>query len=362
LYTSPHLVDVRERIQVNGEMIAGDRMAALIEDVRRAVGHLPEPTFFEFMTAMAFRHFADAQVEIGVIEVGLGGRFDATNVLTPLVAGITTIGLDHQEHLGGTVEAIAFEKAGIIKPGVPVVTGRLRPEAATVIERVAGERGAPVIRLGHEFLVAGESTERLDYAGPRASYDDLSCALVGRHQLDNAACAIALLEQAAGQGVAVPESAVREGLRTVRWPGRLEAVDINPLVLLDGAHNPDAASVLAAHLAGMRRNRPGRRIILVLGMMRDKDHAGFLDPLLPFVDDVIVTKSRGARAATVEEMGALLRRRGRAAHLIADPAGALALAGRMAGPDDGILVTGSLFLVGEIAALLQGSAVSPLRG
>jgi len=362
LYTSPHLVDFRERIQVDGELVAEARMAALTDAVRQAAGGMPEPTFFEFTTAMAFRYFAEAQVDVAVVEVGLGGRFDATNVLMPLVTGITTVGLDHQAYLGNTVEAIAFEKAGIIKSGVPVVAGRLRPNAMAVVERVAGERGTPVVCLGREYMVAGESPDCFRYAGPSRSYDALQCALKGRHQLDNAACALALIEQADGLGLAVSAQAVQEGLRSVRWSGRLETLESRPVVLLDGAHNPDAAGALASCLTDMRRDHPRQRMIAVLGMMRDKDADGFLDHLLPCLDDVIVTQLRGGRAATVEELGALLHRRGRAAHLIPDLSDALAQARRMAGPDDGILITGSLFLVGEIKALFQDRGVSSLRG
>ena len=362
LYTSPHLVDFRERIQVNGEMIPEERMAVLADRVRAVRGAPREPTFFEFTTALAFQHFAEAGVDVAVVEVGLGGRFDATNVLTPEATAVTHVALDHQEYLGDTIGAIAFEKAGIIKPGVPAVIGRVPDEAAAVIMRAADERGVPLHWLRRDFSVAGESTAHFRYDGLMASYDGLACPLAGRHQLDNAACALALLEAASKRGLPVSDEAVRKGLQTVRWGGRLETVDSRPQVVLDGAHNPDAAAALAAYMADVRRERPGARVILVLGMMRDKDHEGFLGHLLPYADEVIVTQARMPRAASVQELEASARARARVAQMRSEPADAMALARRMAAPDDLILITGSLMLVGEAKAILLGCGLSPLRG
>ncbi len=362
LYTSPHLVDFRERIQVNGDRISEERMAALTDRIRAACDAPREPTFFEFTTAMAFQHFAETGVNVAVIEVGLGGRFDATNVLAPVASAITNVALDHQEYLGETIGAIACEKAGIIKPGVPVIVGRLSDEAAAVITRVANERHAPVHRLYGDFSTHAKSPARFRYTGLKRSYDALTCPLAGQHQLDNAACALALLEAASEQGLPVPEKAVREGLRTVRWDGRLETVESRPLIVLDGAHNPDAAAVVSAYLADFRRLHSGSRVIVVLGMMRDKDCGGFLDHLLPCADEMIVTQARMLRAAPVRELEALVRARGRTTLGCPDPADAMALARRMAAPDDLILITGSLMLVGEVKAILQGCGLSPLRG
>ena len=360
LYTSPHLVDFRERMLVNGCMMAEEGVAALTDRVRMAGGVPREPTFFEFTTAMAFQHFADSGVDVAVVEVGLGGRFDATNVLEPVATAVTTVALDHQEHLGTTVGAIAFEKAGIIKPGVPVIVGRVSEEAAAVLTRVAAERKAPLCRLPQDFKVAGESPARFRYDGPRTTYDGLTCPLEGRHQLDNAACALALLEAASDRGLPVSGDAVREGLRTVRWGGRLETVESRPRTVLDGAHNPDAAAVVAEYLAGFHRGRPTSRILLVWGMMRDKDREGFLERLLPYADEVIVTQAHGPRATPAQELEALVKARGRAAHVSPDPGEALALARRLAAPDDLILLTGSLLLVGEAKAIMLGCGLSPL--
>ncbi len=362
LYTSPHLMDFRERMLVSGTMISEERVAALTDRVRAVCGAPREPTFFEFTTAMAFQHFADARIDVAVVEVGLGGRFDATNVLVPAATAITNVALDHQEYLGTTIGEIAFEKAGIIKSGVPVVVGRVSSEAAAVVARVAGERGAPLSRLPGDFKAAGESPAQFRYDGMEVSYDGLACPLAGRHQLDNAACALALLEVAAGRGLPVSEEAARKGLQAVRWGGRLETVDSRPQIVLDGAHNPDAAAVVAEYVEDIRRRRPGSRVVLVLGMMQDKDREGFLDQLLPHTDEVIVTQARVPRAASAQALDASLRARGRTAHVVPDPADAIGLARRLAAPDDLILVTGSLMLVGEIQAIVRGCGLSPLRG
>lgn len=362
LYTSPHLMDFRERIQVNGDVIPEERMADLTDCVRSACGESLSPTFFEFTTALAFRHFAEAGVDVAVIEVGLGGRFDATNVLTPVASVVTNVALDHQEYLGNTIGEIAYEKAGIIKPGVPVVVGRVSGEAATVIARAAHARGAPLHRLDGDFTVEGDAPARFRYNGLRESYDGLVCPLAGRHQLDNAACALAVLEIASAQGLPVSEQAAREGLRAVRWAGRLETVESHPHIVLDGAHNPDAAAVVAAYVADFRLGHSGSRVVLVLGMMQDKDREGFLDHLLPHADEAIVTQARVPRSATAQELAVSLRARGRTAHVVPDPADAISLARRMAAPDDLILVTGSLMLVGEAKAILLGCGLSPLRG
>jgi len=274
LYTSPHLVEFRERICVNGEMIAESQVAQLTEQLQTLCQPDLSPTFFEYTTAMAFQHFADSGVDVAVLEVGLGGRFDATNVVTPMACAVTTISLDHQEYLGTTRSSIAFEKAGIIKPGVPVVLGRLKDDAWRTIEQVAMERQAPLFRLNEDFRTEGEGPQQFSYRGLGMQYDGLTCALEGRHQLDNAACALALLGAAAPQGIAVTAEAVRAGLRAVNWAGRLEVVDRRPTILLDGAHNPAAATALADYLTHSDRSHPFRPVVLVLGMMRDKDHRG----------------------------------------------------------------------------------------
>ncbi len=362
LYTSPHLVEFRERIRVNGDMIPEGDVARLAERLKGLCEPDLSPTFFECTTAMAFQHFADARVDVAVLEVGLGGRFDATNVVTPLAGAITTIALDHQEYLGTTLASIAFEKAGIIKPRMPVVVGRMTEDARRTIEQVASERAAPLSRLGRDFHVSGDTPERFSYSGRTTRYDDLSCALHGAHQLDNAACALALLEAAGPGGLVATEQAVREGLRGVSWEGRIEIVDRRPMLVLDGAHNPAAAIALSGYLRAFRLSHPGSRVVLVLGMMRDKDHRGFAEPLRDLVDEVVLTQADLSRSATVQQLHSALRDRWPRPHLQAVLSDALGQARRLAGPEDLICVTGSLMLIGDVKALFRGCGLSPLRG
>ena len=362
LYTSPHLVEFRERIRVNGEMIAESQVAQLTEQLQTLCQPDLSPTFFEYTTAMAFQHFADSGVDVAVLEVGLGGRFDATNMVTPMACAVTTISLDHQEYLGTTLSSIAFEKAGIIKPGVPVVLGRLEDDAWRTIEQVARERQAPVFRLNEDFRTEGEGPQQFSYRGLGMQYDGLTCALDGRHQLDNAACALALLGAAAPQGIAVTAEAVREGLRGVNWAGRLEVVDRRPTILLDGAHNPAAATALADYLTRSDRSHPSRPVVLVLGMMRDKDHRGFVEPLRSLVDEVVLTQADLPRSATAQELRASLEGLLPHPHVVPSLSDAMALARQLATPDGLVCVTGSLMLVGECKAWFRGCGLSPLRG
>lgn len=361
LYTSPHLVDYRERIRVDGRVCDEAEIVELVRVVRDAAGADLTPTFFEFNTAMAFRAFAEAKVDVAVVEVGMGGRYDATNVLHPLASAITTVALDHQVQLGHTVRAIAFEKAGIIKAGVPVVTGRLDAEADAVVGREANDRRAYRFRLGREFRTEGESPEEFAYHSPFRMLTRLSLPLRGIHQLDNAACAVALLE-AAAQGIRLTDQAIRKGLQAVHWEGRLEVAEQEPLLILDGAHNPAAAEVVARHLGKFRRRHPDSRVYLVVGMMRDKDMAGMLASLTPVADHVILTHIDLPRAATVDELRASLPQGGPPVEFIDSVADALDRARRRATVSDLICVTGSLMLVGEVKALLKGCHLSPISG
>ncbi len=361
LYTSPHLVEFRERIRVNGKMIAESDVARLAATVRDRCASDLSATFFEQTTAMAFQYFADEGVDVAVLEVGLGGRFDATNVVSPMACAITTIALDHQEYLGNRLESIAFEKAGIIKPGVPVVMGAVEGEAARTITKVAAERRAPLHRLRHEFWTEGGEDGFAVHSAGRV-IEGLRCSLIGLHQLDNAACAVALLDAAASQGVVIPAEAVREGLLEVSWEGRLDLVEEQPILLLDGAHNPAGAEALAAYLRALRVSRPGSRVILVLGMMRDKDHAGFVGPLQGLADHVILTQAEVPRSAPVLDLQRVLQRFIAAPQVASTSGEALARAKQLARIDDIICVTGSLMLIGEVKALLRGCRMSPLRG
>lgn len=363
LYTSPHLVDFRERIRVNGDMITENQVEGVIARLRAALQDNLEPTFFEMTTALAFLYFADSAVDVAVLEVGLGGRFDATNVMEhPLACAITTIGLDHQEYLGPTEEMIAYEKGGIIKPFVPVVIGRMGQEAEQVLRRIAQDRSAPLWQLGRDFGIDGNRPERLTYRGVTRVWGDLTCGLAGRHQWDNAACALALLEAASRAGIDPDERAVRDGLRTVSWEGRLESIDEYPKVVLDGAHNPAAAYALAEYLQDFSIRHPTSRIILVWGMMRDKDRREFIAPLLPYVSEIVLTQATLARSATVQELRSTLHEwQGPVLEAVL-PMDALTAARSRAMPHDLICITGSLMLLGDIQAAVRGCGLSPIRG
>ena len=362
LYTSPHLVEFRERIRVDGRMILESDIARLTDLVKGVCRAELSPTFFEFTTAIALQYFAESRVDIAVLEVGLGGRFDATNVVSPLACAVTTIALDHQQYLGDTLQSIAFEKAGIIKPNVPVILGRLAAEAHEAIERIAVERNAPLFRLGRDFQVEGQSPVRFSYCGFGVQYADLSCPLIGAHQLDNCACALSLVESVRPHRVVVTASAVRQGLQEVHWEGRLEIVGREPLTVLDGAHNPAAAKVVADYLRAFRSSHPVSRVILVLAMMRDKDHRAFVEAFKGIVDDVVVTQANLKRSATTEELLSVIGGFWPHARINARVPDALAEAKQLARSQDLICVTGSLMLVGEVKASLRGCGLSRLRG
>jgi dihydrofolate synthase / folylpolyglutamate synthase len=373
LYTSPHLVSFTERIRINTVPIPEARVVGLAKQVREGYDRLNatersgpvSPTFFEVTTAIAFTYFAEEGVDIAVIEVGMGGRLDSTNVITPVVSVITNIDLEHTEFLGNTLEQIAAEKAGIIKPGVPVITGAVQHEVLAVIEREARARDSPVYRLSKDFLpvnIAAGPNRRFDYRGIKTSYEALTIDMVGRYQVDNACLALAALECLRDSGVTVDEPAVRSGLGRARWEGRMELVSRRPDVYLDGAHNPASAQKLAA---AVRELTPAyRKLVLVIGILGDKDFRGIIGPLVPLADRVVVTKPQYSRALDVPTLTAEVRKL-HSSVLAAETVGdAIALATQGASADDLILVTGSLYVVGDARALVapQADISGGLRG
>jgi len=362
LYTSPHLIDFRERIRVDGQLIPEHCVTELVERIRLLAASDIPLTFFEFTSAMAFQYFADCHVDVAVLEVGMGGRFDATNVVDPVSTAITTISLDHEEYLGHTIKRIAFEKAGIVKPGIPVVLGRVAPAAIRLIDEIAGQQNAPTYRLGREFTVTKKSAMVFDYEGITTRYENVISPLQGTHQIDNAACALAVVEVAEAAKTPVAPEAVREGLASTRWEGRLEVVDRNPMIMVDGAHNPAAASVLAEFVAEYRTSHPASRVALILGMMRDKAHRPFFTILQPYIDELIVTQADIPRAVPASQLSAELSDLIPSIRPVSTPGDALLLARRLMTPADLICVTGSLMLVGDIKAFLRGCTPSPVRG
>jgi dihydrofolate synthase/folylpolyglutamate synthase len=375
LYTSPHLISFPERIRINNVPITEAKTVELAQRVRKTYQQQPaggaaalNPTFFEVTTAMAFTHFAEEGVDIAVVETGMGGRLDATNVITPLVTVITNVDLEHTEYLGNTLELIAGEKAGIIKTGVPLVTGVIQPEVIRVIEREAAASGVPIYRLDRDFSaerVSSDRGQRFHYRGIKTGYDLLMIALLGGYQVDNACLALAAIECVRDAGMTVGEEALRRGLEQAQWEGRLERVSHRPDIYLDGAHNPASARMLAAAVRDMKRAY--RRLVLVLGILGDKDFRGIIAELVPLADRVIVTRPEYSRAM---DLGALAEEV-RALHGTVDTAEtvekAVSLARADAAPEDMILVTGSLYVVGDARAALVGrderaKALSGLKG
>jgi dihydrofolate synthase/folylpolyglutamate synthase len=359
-YTSPHLERVEERFVIAGREVTTGELRQAAATIQGTVETLlgngtlqGPPTFFECATAIAFELFRRAGVEIAVLEVGLGGRLDATNVVTPLVGAITSIDLDHQAQLGHDVAAIAFEKAGIIKPGTAVVCGPLPPEAERVIADVSAERGARVIHAMEQVRAAartenGRTSVRLH--SPRRSLDEVRLALAGRHQVANAAVAVCLCDELAAHGFPVPDHAVMTGLSQAVWPARLERLQwAGREVLLDAAHNPAGARALADYL----QDAGWSGVTLVFGALRDKDVAGILAPLLSAVSRIVCTTAVSPRALPASELAALaqsLAPSSVAVDHIDDPAAAAAAACRAAGR---VVIAGSIFLVGPLRGILR---------
>jgi dihydrofolate synthase/folylpolyglutamate synthase len=381
LFTSPHLCRVEERVRVAGEPIRPDELAALLGEVdgaARAVEARRAPgaqgvTFFEVATAVGFLHFVRRRVDVAVLEVGLGGRFDSTNVCLPLAAVVTSISYDHTQQLGNTLARIAFEKAGIVKPGRPTVSGVRGAEARSVIEQVCRERGSPLREIDADFTYRyepgvvtpeAERRPRVRVTTRARAWPPLELALLGEHQAANAAVGVAVVEELRAAGLRVPDGAVAAGLARVRWPARLEVLRRRPLVLLDCAHNLASARALVETLeASLPAHRPeaGARRLLVFGGSTDKDLAGMLELLAPHFDHAYLTRFAGStRAAAPGQLAELLRRSSPLPLTpCPDASGACRQALAAARPEDLVCVTGSVFLAGEVRPLLLEGEPGP---
>lgn len=353
-FTSPHLIDLAERFCINGSQASRTVLAELAVQLEKVIGDLQAagrleapPTFFEATTALAFMLFQKSDVDVAVLEVGMGGQFDATNIITPIAAVITTVDLDHQQFLGETVPEIAFEKAGVIKPGILVVTGETKPAAQEVVQRVCLERHARLVEAPPE-VVTHVTVERgvteLRLTTPHASYGPLRLALRGRHQVGNACTAVRLLEELE-IGKPISASAIETALTTTRWPGRLELVETSDhrYVLLDAAHNTAAAAALGTYLAEVYP----QGLPLVFAAMRDKDVGGIIGALAPYVTRVVCTPLTNRRAWTATELADVVVATcpDMPTTVAASPPAALEIAWR-----DGPVVcaAGSAYLVGEL--------------
>ena len=367
-YISPHLTDLAERFVIGRAQVDPATLRTVADDVLTLADRLRErgvlsvpPTFFEVTTAMAFEMFRRAGVEVAVIEVGLGGRFDATNIIAPVAGAITTIGMDHQQHLGPTLEAIATEKAGIIKSGMPVVIGDLPAEALGVVQRVARERGASLIEASRDVLIdaaMADGRARMSLRTPSSAYGPMTLALRGAHQIGNAVVAVRLLEAVRGAAIDVPPKAIEQGLTDTEWPARLELLELGDgqRVLLDAAHNADGARALATYLKRWHPERPA----LVISVMRDKDVDDILQELVPATSHVVATQAPSPRAMPAAELAQRVRevQSGAGAEasvdVVADPAEAVAAALERAAT---VCIAGSIFLAGAVRERLRQRAI-----
>jgi dihydrofolate synthase/folylpolyglutamate synthase len=368
IYTSPHLLDIRERIRINREPIGAEAFVQVAQRVADAAANLEEtdgePTFFELMTAMAFVHFADEAVDVGVIEVGLGGRLDSTNIITPEVAAVTSISLDHMHILGNTIEKIAREKAGIFKRGVPAVTIKQADSVLEVLRAYAAEVEAPFQVVGTDidisirFEAAGSlgPHHRVSLSSPRNEFDHLAVPLRGEHQAWNCVLALAILDKLCERGFKTPPSKVTQGLATVQMPGRLETVSTSPRIVLDGAHNGESIKCMMKAIAA---HVPGESMVVVFGCAADKDIDGMLKEVGAAADKVIFTRVPGnTRAADPKDLARKLAESGKMSQVADDVAHALTLAKKAVGREDLICVTGSLYLVAEAKKLLTAGKKS----
>lgn len=350
LYTSPHLIRFTERIKVNGKEIDKEEVAALAGWMREkieAAGITPPFTFFDFTTAMGLLYFKQKMVDLAILEVGLGGRLDSTNVIDPLLSIITNIARDHEEYLGRNILKIAREKAGIIKKGRPLITAATQPQVLRLFSKICREKGAPYYRVGKEFGYVEKEERHFDYEGLHRKLWSISLHLGGPHQIINATTALGAMEVLDDLGYRVSNDAMIEGLKEVEWPGRLEMVCSSPRVVLDGAHNPAGALVLKESLG---KEFQYRHLIFLLGVMKDKDIKSILHLLAPLADHLILTRPHCDRAASPALLKKALGRSGKKAEIMEDLEEAIEKGLSMTQDEDLLCITGSLYTVGEARA------------
>lgn len=354
LYTSPHLVDVRERIQVNGLWIGETRFVEIALRLRNILDDASwrknPPTYFEILTAMAFCHFEQMKVQVAVLEVGLGGIYDSTNIAPAKVVGLTPISLEHTDKLGKTIAKIAVQKCGVVKGRESVVASPQADEAESVIRKTVEAKEASVTWVGRDIKIFerefSDHSQTFDLKAPFGNFFGLETALLGRHQLDNAAVAVGLAKALEKKTrLKISDSAIRQGIRDAAWPGRLDQISNRPSVVLDGAQNPASARTA---LLGIKRHFHFEKMVLVLGVSQDKDLEGILAELLPSASAVVVTESQNPRATPAVVVAEAARQSGKEVMIEKTPRAALEKAKSLAGPEDIILVTGSLFLLGEL--------------
>ena len=365
LYTSPHLQHFTERIRVNGSEIEKPELVELVDEIKDIVPQVPDLTTYELITAMGFLYFAHQEIDIAVLEVGLGGRLDGTNVITPLTSVITSISYDHMHLLGNRLSDIASEKAGIIKEGIPVVSSPQQYEVEVLLKEQARQKSAPLVLVGRDLLfaslehsLAGQSFylwSAEEQASMNAYIESgntggwsparFETSLLGYHQISNAATAYAAIKEIEKAGFEIDERAIREGFRNTTWPGRFQVLSRTPTVVVDCAHNRDSALKLRIALDDYF---PGQNVTLIFGASEDKDIAGILTELMPRASRVVLTQAVHPRAASPEFLKEFTRTYGRAVELISPVSAAFDAVMKSVAEDEVVLATGSLFVVGEI--------------
>lgn len=341
-----------------------ERVSGLVRNIRESTGDRDIlPTFFELTTALALSYYAEEGVDIAIMEVGMGGRLDATNIIAPLVTIITHVGYDHMEHLGASLEQVAMEKCGIIKRGAPVITSESKGEILSIIRESAREADVPLHVFGREFhaepVRMAPSFSEFCYHGLQWGGLLLTTPLAGRHQMFNMGAALCAAELLTGMGFDITERQAAEGVSRVSWPGRLEMVSDKPQIFLDGAHNPDGAVALRRFIEDvLMAQRSHGKIILIFGVLKDKDVAAMIGELIPCSAEVIITSPDSERGLPVEALREIVEKQGVKPHVTRTISGALSLAHDIASSSDTIVVTGSLYVVGEARALIAARLVS----
>ncbi len=353
LYTSPHLVDVRERIRVDRVFISSQELSEYLLAIRQVEDG--GATYFEYLTAAAFLHFHAWRIDLAVLEVGMGGRLDATNVVSPVLSIICNVTLEHTEYLGRRLQDIAGEKAGIIRPGGLCLTAARQEAVKKMLRAYCRGIGATLHEMGRDFSVRTFPDGSFAYRGHSLSLRNLRTTLPGKHQIRNAALAIAAVESLALRGFPIDDHAIRVGIASVNWPGRLETVAKRPLLVLDGAHNPAAVAVLCDALKG---SFTWRKLIVIFGVLKDKNYPAMMKRLGALADLLILTAPTTDRAVSPDNLLVIARQYAHAVEVMPEPEQALKKARAIADSDDLICVTGSLYLVGEI----KGHLASPVHG
>ncbi len=344
LYTSPHLNDFRERIRLNGSMVCMEDVIASTKKIR-SVYDPARTTFFEFTTAVAFDCIAQAQPDLAVVEVGLGGRLDATNTVDPLVTVITDVSREHEDYLGVGIRAVATEKAGIIKPGVPLITGATRREAGEVIVETAESRGSPVKFFGKDFKGVRTGSNNFTYKSGTLGLENLVLAMPGAYQIKNAALACAVIEELRLRGYAISEAAIRSGLSKTRFPGRFEVIRRSPDVVIDGAHTPESMRLLKSTV---RQLYPGVRPLILMGILREKNYGEMVRIIAPIAREAVCVAPQGDRALDPKELADLVKQTGIPATAAPGIKEGLDILLNRAKTNDLILATGSLYMIGPV--------------